>query len=91
MTSSVSIAFATSSSMQSASLSSDFLITLRFGFVTGCLATNIVQQSSYGRIEVSKVPIFSDMAIISCLSKPIKGLKTGSVHTSFVTESDYIV
>ena len=38
---------------QSLSLSSDFLILFIFGFVTGCFATKIVQQSSYGRIDVS--------------------------------------
>ena len=33
-------------------------MTFRFGFVTGCFATKIVQQSSYGRTDVSYVPYF---------------------------------
>ena len=28
-------------------------ITFKFGFVTGCFATKMVQQSSYGKIDVS--------------------------------------
>ena len=31
------------------------------GLVTGCFATKVVQQSSYGRIDVSYVPIFMEM------------------------------
>ena len=54
------------------------------GFVTGCFATNVVQQSSYGRIDVSYVPIFNEISTISCLSKAITGLNTGIVHTSLV-------
>ena len=53
MTSVVSIAVFISSSMTSFSFCSECLMTFRFGFVTGCLATNIVQQSSNGRIDVS--------------------------------------
>ena len=53
ITSVVSIAVFISSSITSLSLSSDFLILFIFGFVTGCFATKIVQQSSYGRIDVS--------------------------------------
>ena len=41
------------------------------GFVTGCFATNVVQQSSYGRIDVSYVPIFNEISTISCLSKAL--------------------
>ena len=46
MTSSDSMAFLYSSSIQSESLCSDLLMTLIFGLVTGCFATKIVQQSS---------------------------------------------
>ena len=30
-----------------------FFVNLRFGFITGCLGTKTVQQSSYGRIDIS--------------------------------------
>ena len=53
MVSVVSIASFTSSSIFSSSLVSDLLMILIFGLVTGCLATKIVQQSSYGKIDVS--------------------------------------
>ena len=81
----VSIAVCISSSIFSFNLSSDFLICLRLGLVTGCFATKIVQQSSKGSMDVSYVPIFSEILIISCLSIPTKGRNTGSVHTSLVT------
>ena len=42
----------------SSSRHSDFLICFRLGLVTGCFATKIVQQSSYGRMDVSYVSIF---------------------------------
>ncbi len=48
ISSAVSIALSTISSIFSASFSSERLITLMFGFVTGCFATKIVQQSSKG-------------------------------------------
>ena len=47
-TSTVRTASSIISSILSASFNSECLITLRFGFVTGCFATNVVQQSSYG-------------------------------------------
>ena len=53
ITSVVSMAVAISSSIFSASFNSDFLINSTFGLVTGCFATKIVQQSSYGKIDVS--------------------------------------
>ena len=80
----VSIAVCTSSSIFSSSFLSERLIAFRFGFVTGCLATKMVQQSSNGKIEVSYVQIRSAMLTISCLSKPITGRNTGRVQTSFV-------
>ena len=43
------------SSIQSARLISDFSILSTFGFVTGCFATKIVQQSSNGWIETAEV------------------------------------
>ena len=66
-------------------------LTLQSGFVTGCFATKIVQQSSNGWIDVSYVPIFSEISTISCLSNPINGRYTGSVHTSFVAAKLCIV
>ena len=52
----------------------------------GCLGVKTVQQSSYGRIEVSKVSILRAICTISSLSMPMTGRKTGSVwHTAFVT------
>ena len=62
----------------------DFSITDNTGCVTGCFATKIVQQSSYGRIEVSNVLIFSAIVTISCLSNAINGRYTGKVQTAFV-------
>ena len=53
ISSSVSSARCIISSMQSFKFSSWRLITARFGLVTGCFATKIVQQSSNGRIDVS--------------------------------------
>ncbi len=52
-TSAVSIASFTSSSIFSLSFLSLRSMTSMIGFVTGCFATKIVQQSSYGRIDVS--------------------------------------
>lgn len=46
--SAVSIAVAIISSIFSASFCSELRMILIFGFVTGCFATKIVQQSSYG-------------------------------------------
>ncbi len=53
MTSLVSSAVLTISSIFSAKFSSCLRITFTFGFVTGCFATKIVQQSSKGKIDVS--------------------------------------
>ncbi len=49
----------------------------RRGFVRGCRGVKTVQQSSYGWIEVSNVPIFRAMAMISSLSIPMTGRNTG--------------
>ena len=49
----VSIAVCTSSSILSSRCVSLRLMILIFGFVTGCFATKIVQQSSKGWMEVS--------------------------------------
>ena len=49
----VSRAVCTSPSIFSSRFFSCLRITFRFGLVTGCFATKIVQQSSYGRIDVS--------------------------------------
>ena len=48
MTSSVSNAVLTISSIFSSSLVSDLWMIFKFGFVTGCFATKMVQQSSNG-------------------------------------------
>ena len=53
ITSTVSIAACIRSSIFSSSFFSSFFMTFKLGFVTGCFATKIVQQSSYGRIDVS--------------------------------------
>ena len=63
---------------------SDFSMHSRSGLVTGCFATKVVQQSSYGKIEVSNVLIFSAISMISCLSKAMTGRNTGIVQTAFV-------
>ena len=51
--STVFTASANRSTIYSLKFSSDLRITSTYGFVTGCFATKIVQQSSYGRMEVS--------------------------------------
>ncbi len=79
MISAVSIACCINSSIFSERFNSDFSIRSRFGFVTGCFATKIVQQSSNGCIDVSYVSIFSEISTISLLSNPINGRYTGSV------------
>ena len=53
ITSVVSIAVRISSSIFSSRFNSDFAMRSTFGFVTGCFATKIVQQSSYGWMDVS--------------------------------------
>ncbi len=55
------------------------------GFITGFFGKKTVQQSSYGKILVSKVSIFFAISIISVLSEPISGLNTGKDTTLFVT------
>jgi hypothetical protein len=50
-----------------------------------------VQQSSYGRIDVSKVLILLEISMISLLSIPIHGLYTGSETALFVTKRLSIV
>ena len=52
------------------------IVSLR-GWVVGFFGSKIVQQSSYGRIEISYVPISLLILIISTLSKIAKGLITG--------------
>ena len=54
------------------------------GRVRGCFGVNTVQQSSYGRMDVSKVSISLAMAMISRLSIPITGLNTGRSVTMSV-------
>ena len=60
-----------------------FLIDVSIlGLITGCFGKNMVQQSSYGNIDVSYVTIFFAISIISNLSIQQTGLITGK----FVTE-----
>ena len=87
----VSIACFTSSSITSESSVSDFSMAERIGFVTGCFATKMVQQSSNGKIDVSKEPIFFAISTIYTLSIPINGRKTGSSQTAFVVSRLCIV
>ena len=60
-------------SILSASFFSDASIFSILGFVTGCFATKIVQQSSKGWMEVSNVLIFSASSMISFLSNAMTG------------------
>ena len=46
----------------------------------------MVQQSSYGKIEVSYVSIFLAMSIISSLSKQLTGLITGILVTLLLSQ-----
>jgi hypothetical protein len=68
-----------------------FLTSAGFGRVVGCFGTKIVQQSSYGKIDVSKVSIFRAIWQISSLSKQISGRKIGMSTHSFVTTKLSIV
>ena len=52
-------------------------ISARLGLVLGCGGVKMVQQSSYGSMEVSKVPILREIAMISVLSMPISGRRIG--------------
>ena len=45
--------------------------------VAGCLGTNSVQQSASGSMEVSKVPRRLASSVISSLSVPMSGRRTG--------------
>ena len=63
------------------SYSSHFLIS---GLITGCLGTNIVQQSSKGKILVLYVSILLAKLIISNLSKQATGLITGISTTLLI-------
>ena len=66
-------AFSTIGIIASYTICSEARIFSGTGFVTGCFATKMVQQSSNGSMEVSYVPIFWAMSMISCLSKAITG------------------
>ena len=52
--------------------------------VTGLGGIKKLQQSSWGKIAVSKVPIFLASSTISCLSIPTKGRKIGKFTTSLI-------
>ena len=73
ITSTVSMASCINASIFSLNFLSSLWITFKFGFVTGCFATKMVQQSSYGRMDVSYASIFSEIVTISCLSNPMSG------------------
>ena len=51
-------AIASSTSVSTSSALSAASTSETFGWVRGCRGVNTVQQSSYGRIDVLKVPIF---------------------------------
>lgn len=59
----------------------DFLF---FGRVFGAEGVKIVQQSSYGRMLISYVSISFAFSMISVLSMPIKGRKTGVLVTALM-------
>src|SRR5690625_3694442 len=52
-------------------------VASRFGLVIGDFGLKIVQQSSYGRMEISYVPISREISIISCLSIVTNGRRIG--------------
>ena len=52
-------------------------ISSSVGFVLGCGGVKIVQQSSYGSMDVSNVPILREILMISILSMPMQGRSTG--------------
>ena len=54
------------------------------GRIAGNFGKNTVQQSSYGKMEVSYVPIFLEISIISSLSMAMSGLSTGIVTTALL-------
>ena len=62
-----------------------------FGFVCGATGANTVQQSSYGSLLRSCVPIFSASSMISVLSIAISGRSTGVFVTSLMTTIESIV
>ena len=62
-----------------------------FGLVRGWRGVKTVQQSSYGRIDVPKVPIFRARRTISSLSNPIRGWMIGIPVTALVTAMASIV
>ena len=78
---------AASISVSTSSLLSDFSIFTRFRICCGCFVVNAVQQSSYGKIDVSNVPISCALSTISILSIPISGCNTGISTAEFVTSS----
>ena len=89
MTSVPSMAAAIKASLSSAS--SAFWISSMRGCVAGCFGVKTVQQSSYGREDVSNVPIFYARSMISLLSMPMAGRKTGIFTTASVQPSASIV
>ena len=52
--------------------------------VPGCFGTKSVQQSASGSIEISKVPSARACSVISSLSMPISGRRTGSSAASSI-------
>ena len=67
------------------SLASAFSTCARVGFVRGCRGVKTVQQSSYGKIDVSSVPMRRAIATIYSLSIPMSGQNTGRSTTADVT------
>ena len=77
-------AYASSTSASISSADSICSTSRSLGFVLGCLGVKTVQQSSYGRIDVSKVPILRARRTISSLSMPMSGWRTGRSVTACV-------
>ena len=72
-------------SPSTSSLASSASTASRTGFVFGCFGVKTVQQSSYGRMEVSSVPMRRAMDTISSLSMPMSGWNIGMWTTAPVT------
>ncbi len=85
------VLMASSTRASTSSLPSSSSMKESLGFIAGCSGRNTVQQSSYGRMDVEKVPIALARSMISSLSKPISGRSTGRVTTAFEEVSPSMV
>ena len=85
------VAYAASHSAATSSFCSSASTFAASGLVFGWRGVKTVQQSSYGRVEVSKVSIFREIVMISSLSMPISGRKTTKSASAPVTFSACMV